>query len=316
MPEDNSLSSGTSYFRGNMVKFNNYENALNYAYVKNKRIPERDTTLNEKSFYFWDEIDYLNEEGYYPQGLCFTEDYVLVSLYSDKVDSLGVVKIFNKKTGEYLLSLGMDKSSHMGGIAYDGKNIWICNSDKMQVERIEYSFMIEMISACKGEIVDVRNLVEVYPVKNKPSCITYYDGMVWVATHSILKKSIVMAYHYNERENTITRVMIFNTPSKVQGISFSETGEVYLSVSYGRRNSSYVQKYINVEMMSKNKDSYMEKIELPPCSEGIVIEDDKVYVLFESAGTKYLQGADGKGKSIAPLNRILVIENKKGPLYQ
>ena len=47
---------------------------------------------------------------------------------------------------------------------------------------------------------------------------------------------------------------------------------------------------------------------MPPCSEGVEIDNQKIYVLFESAGKKYLEGTDGKGKSVAPLDRILVID--------
>ena len=62
-----------------------------------------------------------------------------------------------------------------------------------------------------------------------------------------------------------------------------------------------------LEQMSKDLEDYTERVELPPCSEEIVYENGKLYVLFESAGKKYLEGTDGKGKSVAPINKILVI---------
>jgi hypothetical protein len=33
-----------------------------------------------------------------------------------------------------------------------------------------------------------------------------------------------------------------------------------------------------------------------------------LYVLFESASSKYFEGTDGKGKSICPIDRILTID--------
>ena len=60
--------------------------------------------------------------------------------------------------------------------------------------------------------------------------------------------------------------------------------------------------------MSRNIEEYEKEIEMPPCSEGIAIENQQLYLIFESAGEKYLEGTDGKGKCIAPLDKILIID--------
>lgn len=36
--------------------------------------------------------------------------------------------VFDRETGEYMVTLGMDENSHLGGIAFDGDNVWVCNS--------------------------------------------------------------------------------------------------------------------------------------------------------------------------------------------
>ena len=46
---------------------------------------------------------------------------------------------------------------------------------------------------------------------------------------------------------------------------------------------------------------------MPPCSEEIDIYNDTIYVMFESAGEKYLEGTDGKGTSLSPIEKILMI---------
>ena len=149
-------------------------------------------------------------------------------------------------------------------------------------------------------------LVDVYRVKNIPSCVTFYDGQLWVATHSIWTNATMIGYNYNEERNSLNSLVSFWIPPKVQGVAFTEEGEVYLSTSYGRKKSSYIKKYDSIYAMTNDVDDYIEQIELPPCSEGIACKDDKVYVLFESAGKKYLEGTDGKGKSLSPLDKILV----------
>ena len=46
---------------------------------------------------------------------------------------------------------------------------------------------------------------------------------------------------------------------------------------------------------------------MPPCSEEIDCYNDTLYVMFESAGEKYLEGTDGKGTSLSPIDKILEI---------
>lgn len=293
MPEDKRLSSGYSVIRGNMVKINNYANVKEY--------------LKDKAFTFWDEIEVFHEEEEYPQGLCITEDFVFISSYSGIRGNLGKIKVFDRENGDYLISLGMDENSHLGGLTYDGKYIWVCNSSKMSIERISYAFIQQMVRENRGSMIDARNLVDIYRVNNIPSCVAYYDGQLWVATHSIWTNSTMIGYNYNEENNRLNSLVSFWIPPKVQGVTFTEKGEVYLSTSYGRKNSSYIKKYPSIYAMTNDVDDYTELIELPPCSEGIEYKNNKIYVLFESAGKKYLEGTDGKGQSIAPLDKILII---------
>lgn len=308
MPEDKRLSSGSSVIWGNMVKIDNYSNVSNYKYytLKKQSRMTKEVSLLEKDYRFLEQIEFLDAEEY-PQGLCIVDNYVFVSAYSGIREKNGVIKIFDLKSGQLQLELGMDARSHLGGIAYDGKNLWICNSSKMSLERMSFDFIQHMILEDKGKKIDVRNLMEIYPVKNIPSTVTFFRGQLWVTTHSAWSRSVMMGYLYKEDEKSLRVIGTFRVPSKVQGVAFSENGEVYLSTSYGRRKSSYIKRYKSIGDMSKNVENYEEKIELPPCSEGIVYLENKLYVLFESAGKKYLEGTDGKGESRAPLDRILVI---------
>ena len=100
----------------------------------------------------------------------------------------------------------------------------------------------------------------------------------------------------------------YTIPSQVQGITFNESGGVFLSISYGRRRSSYIRKYESISTLTRNPNSYEWSIEMPPCSEGIEVKNNKLYVLFESAGEKYLNGTDGLGSSICPIDKILIID--------
>ena len=291
-PGDSYISSGDSIIRGTMDKINNITNISHY--------------LKGKSYSFLDKVQIIQEDEY-PQGLCFTDEYLLLSSYSDVKGELSKIRIFDRVSGEFLISLGVDDKSHLGGIAYDGTYIWMCNSSKMSLERISYEFVQQIIDEKRGQLVDIRTYIERCFVSNIPSCITYYNGLLWVGTHSIWSNAIMTAYRYDEVHNCLDAVDSYWIPPKVQGIAFSKKGEVYLSTSYGRRNPSYIWKYDSICIMSKKLRGYSKRIKLPPCSEGIVYADKKLYVLFESAGKKYLYGTDGKGKSIAPIDKILIL---------
>ena len=150
-------------------------------------------------------------------------------------------------------------------------------------------------------------MVDIYPVENKPSCITYHNGRLWIATHTIYLNSKMRAYHYDNMSNELTILSEFTLPNQVQGVAFGDDGQVYLSTSYGRSSSSYLKAYPSIVEMSTNpnKPSYM--IEMPPCSEEVDLLDGKLYILTESAGEKYLEGTDGRGTSVSPIDKILTI---------
>lgn len=305
MPESSFLFSGTSVIRGSMEKINNYSNVMDYKY-HTTRLQVNDKRLKDIGFTFAEEIEIPKDMC--PQGICFTEEYVFVTFYTAETDGLGNIMIFAKESGEYLLSLGMDENSHLGGIAYDGENIWVCNSSKMSIERIPYAFICQSIEAYQGDFLDIRNIAEGYRVNIIPSCITFFDGYLWVSAHTKQTNSQMIAYAFSKEENSLSFENIYCIPPKVQGMVFDENGRVYVSTSYGRKRSSYLKVYDSVKEMSKNVDNYLTAIEMPPCSEGIDISSGQLYIIFESGSEQYLEGMDGKGKSLAPLDKILVID--------
>lgn len=292
-----------SYHTGSMVSGTDKElKDCNYGFVNNIEIPgmpytrERDYMENLISSY-----------GQCPQGICLTDDYYLITAYSaDDDESMGSLYIFDRETGEYLVTLGMKKKSHLGGLTYDGTYVWICHSDSKALERISYYYIKKVAQQKPKAFVDSSGLFEEYRVGNMPSCITAYDGKLWVATHNRYFKSVMVSYEY--RDERLVAEGYYQIPEKVQGVAFDVNGNVYLSTSYGREKSSYLKVYDNVESLGRAPDKPMIKVEMPPCSEEICMSDGKLYVLFESASRKYFEGTDGRGRSIAPIDKILTVE--------
>lgn len=292
-----------SYKTGSMVSGTDKElKNCNYGFVNNIEIPGMPST-REKDYM----ENMISTYGQCPQGICLTEDYYLITAYNtDDDDSPGSMYIFDRDTGEYLVTLGMKKQSHLGGLTYDGRNVWICHSDSRALERLSYRY-IKKIAECKPKaFVDATGLFEEYKVANMPSCVAAYDGKLWVATHNPYFKSIMIAYEF--RDDKLRAVDYYQIPEKVQGIAFDLNGNVYLSTSYGREKSSYLKVYDDVDALDRAPGKPMIKVEMPPCSEEICMSDNKVYVLFESASRKYFEGTDGRGRSIAPIDKILTVD--------
>lgn len=306
----------------------NYSNVSSYQYQYENAADSKMKLLKNLEFSFLEDLhipgmpatkeeDLLNEyifsESQCPQGICTTKDFILMTSYSEEDDCLGELMVFDKETGKFLLTLGMDSQSHLGGVAYDGENVWVCNSKNKTIERISYDVISLLAYENTGKVVDATQLVDIYKVKNTPSCITYHEGRLWIATHNIIFQSDLYAYYYDSDHNKLKTLSGYKIPSKVQGIAFDSKDRVFLSTSYGRRESSFLKIYSSVIDLSSKPGSPKMSVELPPGSEEIDIDGDDLYMVFESAGEKYLMGTDGKGTSASPIDEILKI--KKSSIF-
>ncbi len=241
-----------------------------------------------------------------PQGLCVTEDLILVTSYSTGgKENYGCLYVFDRDTGEYLMTLSMKQGSHLGGICYDGESLWVCHSNYRTIERLDYALIRELAKHKPGRTIELPSEHEEYRVFNSPSCITYFSGKLWIATHTRFFKSVMKSYRYSD--GSLEECEEFAIPDKVQGVAFDEDGHVYLSTSFGREKSSYIKVYRSAYDLSKHPEKPAECVEMPPCSEELAIAGEELVVLFESGAQKYMEGTDGKGKSLAPLDHMVAI---------
>ena len=240
-----------------------------------------------------------------PQGLCITPEYYIVSSYAMENDKLGALTLYDRDSGEYVVSLGMEAESHLGGVAYDGRNLWICHSNTNEIECISYDFVQKIAGLSNQNFVDISNCFSKYKVNNVPSCITCSDNTLYVATHRVYTPGVL--YCYKLIDNTLQLKEKLLIPPKVQGIYFDKKGGTWLSQSYGRNRSSHLLYYSNLSALRKEFMIPEVSVEMPPGSEAVVVDDNICYVLFETASYKYYEGGDGKGACKYPLDRILMI---------
>ena len=275
-----------------------------------------ETPGNPKTRWMDYQNHYIDSDNQCPQGLCLTEDYVIISTYSAGEDSQtqGALIFYDRITGEHVKSFGMENESHLGGIAYDGENLWICHSNTKEVERISYEFLQHLIRLSKQNFIDISKCFTRYPVKNIPSCIAYEDGKLYVATHKIFTGSRMYTYTYDSKKDCLLAGEKYFIPAKVQGVTFDQEGRIYLSTSYGRTKSSYLYIYDSLEELKQFFSAPCLSVEMPPGSEEIVRAGDELYVLFETACYKYYEGTDGNGTCDYPIDKIVII-NLPGIFY-
>lgn len=301
----------------------NYYNVEMYSYGLDSFSEGNQKTLKECNYHFLEYItipgmpstresdfknNYITEAEQIMQGLCYTQDYILMTAYTESVYTPGTLMIFDRETGEYLVSLKMKQNSHLGGIAYDGENIWICHSESKTLERISYAFIRYIAESGAKYCVDASGISEEYPISNTPSCITCYGGRIWVATHTEVFNGKMISYEFDKEQGKLVALSEYQIPQKVQGVAFDANGSIYLSTSLGRKNSSYLKAYTSLIALDKNPSDPAMEIEMPPCSEEVVFVDGSLFILFESASEKYFEGTDGKGVSSSPLDSLLEIE--------
>ena len=319
-----SMASEVILFAKWTKQIDNYYNVEEYAYkTRRSKNKGNQKLLTDCDYSFREEMnipgmpktresDYLNcyitQAAQCMQGLCTTPDYILMTSYAESETVPGTLMIFDIETGDYLVSMEMKPNSHLGGITYDGENIWICHSETNTLERIDYRFVQWIAESGADSCVDVSGISEEYQIKNSPSCITAYGGRIWVATHTRVFDGQMVSYLYNPKTDMLTAMSAYEIPKKVQGVAFDETGAIYFSTSYGRKNSSYLKAYTSLMELSENVSKPSVKVEMPPCSEEVAFENGSLLVLFESASEKYFEGTDGNGRSKAPLDTLLEIE--------
>lgn len=322
---DNSMLSEIVLFAKWTKEIDNYQNVEMYTYeTKNKSSAAYQKLLTDCNYHFWDDMnipgmprtresDYLNhyitQATQCMQGLCFTPDYILMTSYAESDTVPGTLMIFDRQSGAYIVSLAMKVNSHLGGVTYDGENIWICHSEQNTLERIDYKFVQRIAESGANYCVDVSGISTEYKIKNSPSCIAYYGERIWVATHTTLFDGTMISYTYDKETEQLLPMAEYTIPKEVQGVAFDDNdGAIYFSTSYGRKKSSYLKAYDSLLALTQHLDTPSAIVEMPPCSEEVVYADGSLVVLFESASEKYFEGTDGKGNSLAPLDTLLEID--------
>ncbi len=226
-----------------------------------------------------------------PQGITFAEDYILLTAYDMAKEENSVIYVVHKDTKELLTTLVLSDKHHVGGISFDGVNVWI--SSGTRVSSILFSDLQE--AAEKGEEYSLIQYDTTSSALGIPaSYMTYYDDKLWVGSYNELQSTWMYSYIIEDKDNkpTLVKEDTIIMPTRVQGVAFTSKGELIMSRScqlylglrgYIRQIDVYEPAY---DMKSDGVIPLGESVNtvaMPSMGEGIAIDGSYLYVNFESA---------------------------------
>ena len=277
-------------------------------------------------------------DGYVPQGFCYDQksDCFLATGYMTD-NSASPVFVIDKESGKTVKSVRLKKqdgssyTGHAGGIAVWGDFVYVADGGEHCVYVFNYSDLmengtknIESIGTFETETDDGDYIKPAFVEVNGNNIVIgefYRDPQYKTHTsHKITtpngNKNTALAVEF-ELDASFTDTFGINpTPKKaysmreqVQGLTFDESGRIYLSTSWGL-SFSHIFVYDQAQATCENKTvlehtipvyhldgaSLIKDIKIAPMSEEMVILGKKLYVMCESASNKYIFGKFTGGK--------------------
>lgn len=263
------------------------------------RIPGLTTGFVPQGFHYLQERDTYLISGY-------MKDHSAARIYIRDTDgSTRFVELANADGSAY--------DEHAGGVTVNGEYVYLPGTMSVDVFRLE-----DVLTKDRAAVIGKLEM------EYDGDCCTFYNGYLFVGdfyypetyetpeehrftTPAGDENPAVIAVYKAEPAAEFgidpTPVAAISIRDRVQGIGFTEDGQIVLSTSYGFADSQLwfydfdADRQGNVKLSGEDVPLYYldsanlaHQVDIPPMSEEVVCMDGKVYVLFESACTKYLYG--------------------------
>ena len=244
-----------------------------------------------------------------PQSITFAGNYLLISAYDFTKQQESVIYIMNKNTRKYITTLVLPHTGHVGGITYDGTNIWITYGKNVQSFR--YSLIVNAAVSGK-KYIELYTLLNTCPLSDTASYLAYYKGKLWAGAYNEKVKKYMYGYTIKNKTGvpTLTMTNRILMPNRTQGVAFTSAGKMLVSRScqtkkgrsgFMSRLDTYKPTW-NLKKKSIKKNSCKKTVQLPPMNEGIAISGSYTYIIYESIAFSECQ---------APLDRVTAFKTSK-----
>lgn len=266
-----------------------------------------------------------------PQGICIARDYMLVTAYDNgtpyevkpgqhtrRVNKSVLYVLSNQGPGsrELLVTIVLPDINHVGGVAFDGQNVWIAKSTDRQCSVVSYETIQQ--AAHSGESsYELPGYGQNVPCGAVASFVTWHGGKLWVGTYSdrvsgmgSLRSFSVKRGHDKEGQSfSLQKEEQIAIPGYANGAAFLEQdGKNYLIVttSKGRYFDSEIYFYEVLKDSFTGRSLYhLEKsCKFPPMAEELACDGRRAYFLFESSASCY---STPYWKCSYPVDRICAV---------
>lgn len=237
-----------------------------------------------------------------PQGLSFVEDYVLISAYSNSYSHDSVLWILDRETGDYIKTIVLPTTSHVGGLAYDSqhKRLWITTTDEdknSQISSLELSTIKKEDFSQSKKAVSFSQQYKLAKIE-KASFMTYLDGHLFIGYFDKNDKGYMtlfsldengLLYQKSPNSDSYSPMKVIEIPQQIQGVAIVGK-EIILSQSYGDKDSKLLFfAFPGIEKLEDLDQStnLLKEVTAPPYMQQLISENHYLYLLFESSSIKY-----------------------------
>lgn len=225
-----------------------------------------------------------------PQGITIAKSYMLISAYDKTKAENSVIYVVKKSTKKLVTTVELPSQTHAGGLAYDGRNIWITNGSNM----LSIPFSTISSAASKGlSYLEIPAYSANVAIGQQAAAVTYYKSKLWVASYNELSSGYLGSYTIVNKNGVpslslCSRIKIAN---RVQGLAFTSKG--YLILSRSCQTNAKQRGFLhqldvykpNVKKASKGiiKLGRVRKhVDMPTMNEEIAVSGSYLYVNYES----------------------------------
>ncbi len=244
-----------------------------------------------------------------PQSIAFAGNYMLISAYDYSGQQESVIYVMNRLTRKYITSIILPHTGHVGGMAFDGKNLWIARGKK--VDCLSYD-TIHQAAISGKEFKEIYRFTTTVTTSSTVSYMTYYNGRVWAGEYNQYSSKYMYGYLVGETNGvpTLTQINKILMPNRTQGVAFTAKGKMIISRScqtkagksgFMSRLDIYQPTWDETKQTIK-KNKLKKKVQMPPMNEGIAVYGSYTYVLYESVSFS---------ECSAPVDRVAAFKTSK-----
>ena len=236
-----------------------------------------------------------------PQGLAVSDDLVFLSAYCHGRQHYSVLYIFDKQQANLINTIPLPGRPHVGGLAFNKnkQELWVTITGKKHGSAAAISLSDILTFPEKATFPIAYTKIYTFPGISQASYISKWSDFLLAGTFERSKTGTLGLFPLNDETNNIPRFV--SILKKAQGVAIYKDHYCLVSQSFGPR-SSKVFIFSKEQLLQGNlqENKALKVIKFPPYLEQITVDDNFLYVVFES-------GASAYQKKTSPINNILVL---------